>query len=173
MSHQALYQRRQADGLCPRCGKVPPLPGLKHCAGCRDRQRAWWRNLSPERKAEHTAKMAVYRRTRFDNAADLRMRRRRLKAEVIEHYGGHCACCGAAELVFLAIDHINGGGNKVRKTGEHLYRSLKANSYPLGFRVLCHNCNFAFSVSGECPHWLNAPQRRRPAATEPKRRRSH
>ncbi|MBA7602023.1 hypothetical protein ES703_09108 [subsurface metagenome] len=34
----------------------------------------------------------------------------------------------------------------------HIYEYLKSNNYPLGYRVLCMNCNFAIGVYGYCPH---------------------
>lgn len=83
--------------------------------------------------------------------------RARLRQEVLEHYGGKCACCGESENEFLAIDHINGGGNKQRKelkraAGIAFYRWLRMNEYPDGYRVLCHNCNCARGYYGYCPH---------------------
>ena len=81
-------------------------------------------------------------------------------------YGGNppkCACCNEAMYQFLGIDHINGGGNKHRKTlslsgkkstfgGQTVYRWLINNNFPDGFQVLCHNCNLAKGYYGECPH---------------------
>ncbi len=32
--HKARERERIAQGLCPRCGKVPPAPGRSVCAGC-------------------------------------------------------------------------------------------------------------------------------------------
>jgi hypothetical protein len=50
---------------------------------------------------------------------------RRLREEAIHHYGGACACCGETELAFLAIDHIEGGGQAHRQAigwgGSNLY----------------------------------------------------
>ena len=69
-----------------------------------------------------------------------------------------CACCGEAQYEFLSLDHIEGSGNKHRKAlGYHskIHQWLKANNYPPGFQVLCHNCNFAKSHYGTCPHKLN------------------
>jgi hypothetical protein len=31
-------------------------------------------------------------------------------------------------------------------------RWLRKNGFPKGFRVLCHNCNFAHGHYGYCPH---------------------
>lgn len=81
-------------------------------------------------------------------------RRIRLRLEAIKRYGGVCTCCGEKQIEFLCIDHVEGGGNKHRKTmttksiGEWLY----ANNYPKGFQVLCFNCNSAKSAYKKCPH---------------------
>lgn len=79
----------------------------------------------------------------------------RLKREVIGHYGGRCTCCGETELVFLALDHINGGGNAHRKSvgAGNFYSWVKQNGYPDGLQVHCHNCNWA-KTHGGCPHQL-------------------
>lgn len=85
---------------------------------------------------------------------------RRLRQEVLSHYGGdppRCECCGEGRFEFLSIDHIGGGGNAHRKaegSGQMVYRDLKRRGYPPGFRVLCHNCNQAFGYNGYCPHQL-------------------
>lgn len=80
----------------------------------------------------------------------------RIREEAISKYSygmNCCACCGEYEMDFLAIDHINGGGNKHRKTFKgSLVAWLKRNGYPKGFQVLCHNCNMAKSLYGRCPH---------------------
>jgi hypothetical protein len=85
----------------------------------------------------------------------------RLKRECFDHYGGClCQCCGETELAFLGIDHINGEGAKHRReisknktrTGT-IYGWLRKNSFPGGFRVLCHNCNLgSYMNGGICPH---------------------
>ena len=84
---------------------------------------------------------------------------RRLKAEVLCHYSGgllKCACCGDSHIEFLGIDHVDGGGTKHRIELGHgggvLYRWLKRNGYPTGYRVLCINCNNAIGLFGYCPH---------------------
>lgn len=81
---------------------------------------------------------------------------RRIKLEVIAHYGGKCACCGEARQEFLAVDHIDGGGRrhtkKLGKRGSQFHKWLKAQGYPEGYRVLCHNCNMALGHFGYCPH---------------------
>lgn len=79
------------------------------------------------------------------------------KVKVLTHYGGKCACCGENRHQFLCIDHENGGGNEHRRNnklvnGKAIYQWLINNRYPKGFRVLCHNCNFALGAYGVCPH---------------------
>ena len=61
---------------------------------------------------------------------------------------------------FLAIDHINGGGNKHRKElkNDKLPGWLAKNNFPEGFRILCHNCNMALGFYGFCPHQKEANQ---------------
>jgi len=83
--------------------------------------------------------------------------RERRRREVFAHYGTKCACCGEQTIEFLCIDHTNGGGNAHRRyigvgSGDAFYGWLVKNSYPPGFRVLCHNCNSARGHYGKCPH---------------------
>jgi len=85
-----------------------------------------------------------------------RKSRLRLKIEVLTHYspdGLRCACCGESNHEFLAIDHIRGGGNQHRKqVRSTIYNWLKRSNFPVGYRVLCHNCNFSLGLLGYCPH---------------------
>lgn len=94
--------------------------------------------------------------------AHSRLNGRKTKYECFMQYGGIiCACCKDTNFEFLAIDHIDGGGNRHRRevstTGNRLvgigfYLWLKRNGWPPGFRVLCHNCNFSLGAFGYCPH---------------------
>src|SRR5713101_335182 len=77
---------------------------------------------------------------------------RRRRMEVLLAYGGECLCCGETQYEFLVIDHINGGGNEERKHCYNIYAKLKRLGYPIGYRVLCHNCNASFGAWGRCPH---------------------
>ena len=86
--------------------------------------------------------------------------RRQIKLEAMQAYGGAvCACCRETHIEFLCIDHINGGGMAQRRkigayVGNNFYKWLKAHNYPLGFRVVCVNCNFALGHAGYCPHQI-------------------
>jgi hypothetical protein len=85
---------------------------------------------------------------------------KRYKLEVMGHYSNgniKCNCCGEADIRFLCLDHINGGGNRERATighivGSSFYKWLRARGFPPGIQVLCYNCNMAKGVSKECPH---------------------
>lgn len=99
-----------------------------------------------EWRAKNLEKSRVYQRTYKKN----------LRREVIEHYGGKCACCDESELAFLALDHKNGGGtqhrNELGLRGDAMYGWVKREGFPDMFQVLCHNCNAARGYYGECPH---------------------
>jgi hypothetical protein len=80
---------------------------------------------------------------------------RRLRQTVISHYGGKCDCCGESRIEFLAVDHINGGGNEHRRqvgNGHNMYAWIVRNSFPDMFRILCYNCNHSLGMYGRCPH---------------------
>jgi hypothetical protein len=49
---------------------------------------------------------------------------------------------------------MHGGGNQHRKTIKcnSVTVWVYKNSYPEGFRLLCHNCNFSLGAYGYCPH---------------------
>ena len=78
---------------------------------------------------------------------------RERQLEAIAAYGGSCACCGEDEPLFLAIDHIDSViPDGVYMTGAQLWTWLRNHDWPSGFRVLCHNCNFAVKGRRICPH---------------------
>ena len=109
------------------------------------------------RSKERDYQRKYYAKNKDKARAKLNKWRKKVRLEVLKHYGGNppkCACCGEAHIEFLAIDHIGGGGNKQRKTisGSDLPRWLKKNNYPKGYQVLCHNCNFCYGCYDYCPH---------------------
>lgn len=81
--------------------------------------------------------------------------RKRLKVEVLGFYSNgvpKCAHCETEELVVLCLDHVNGGGRREREKvgiggGINFLRWLKLQDYPLGYQVLCYNCNARKSFS--------------------------
>lgn len=127
-----------------------------------------WRKNNPEKvkaiskrdyeknKEKHYALCAKWASEhREENRQRANAKNAQLRTEAINAYGGKCVCCGEIEFAFLAIDHINGGGNKHRKivgASSQFIRWLKKNNYPTGFQILCHNCNLAKGFYGACPH---------------------
>lgn len=96
--------------------------------------------------------------------ANVKKKERRLlvKRTVFDHYGSVCGCCGEAEIVFLALDHINNDGASQRKTdnkaGSLLYEFILKNGFPDDLQLLCHNCNLGRHINGGiCPH-LTTPR---------------
>ena len=100
---------------------------------------------------------------------------RRIRLEVLSHYGGaKCFCCAEANDRFLTLDHSRNDGAKWRKRmarahrqnqlgkrylqGVNFYLWLRRRKFPqnLGLRVACYNCNLGRSRNdGVCPH--NSP----------------
>ena len=75
-------------------------------------------------------------------------RKNEAKKKVFNHYSGipnKCALCGIEDFEVLTIDHENLDGNKHRKEnhlsgGVATYAWLIRKNFPIGFRVLCNNC---------------------------------
>ena len=55
-----------------------------------------------------------------------------------------CVKCGFKDIKALQIDHINNNGAEDRRTNgkcQSLFRRLIKNNFPIGYQVLCANCN--------------------------------
>lgn len=128
----------------------------------RSRNKIYFRKASKshyQKQAKDTTWMQKQReRHRQDN--------KRLRQETLIAYGGFvCSCnhngvpCGPHPEEFLALDHIGGEGKVQGQPGGHLlFRKLKKQGFPPGYRVLCHNCNCALGFYGYCPHSLTEKQ---------------
>ena len=130
-------------------------------------QRKW---LETDKGVEYRKKHSEYvkewrRKNRDKFLATQKRGYAKMRLETLVRYCGdppECACCGETEVVFLAIDHISGGGNIHRRKidpdgkigGNGFGYWLKKNGWPKGFQVLCFNCNWAKSHGG-CPHNKN------------------
>ena len=83
------HAERIASGVCPRCAKGPPEPGLKLCRSCGEKRRT----ADKARRARARAQGAAYagrdpvKCRRADRAGDRRRRRARREA-------GLCSKCG-------------------------------------------------------------------------------
>lgn len=134
---------------------------------------AWqreWRLKNPERSKEidrghrerHRESINAGHRARYAARRDEYLAKRKAhhqkqKDSAYAAYGGYvCTCCGETRWQFLCIDHVNNDGHQHRKTigrGANIYLWLIKNSFPLGFQVLCMNCNFGKKHNGGvCPH---------------------
>ncbi len=116
---------------------------LDHCKSCQE----------PAADRRRASKEKYNTRIKLENIE--------IRAEVLRHYGNMCQCCGESEAVFLAFDHLNGGGARHRREivamgFMTIARWLKANGYPEEFRILCHNCNWAEHAKAACPHRINS-----------------
>lgn len=147
---------------CTKCGQVKPIgsfgtdrrraDGLSYwCRDCLNSYQRSWGKANPEKMKESNKR---YARNHPDR---IKAKTIGYRNEVLVAYGGVCACCGESRYEFLAIDHINGNGNRERKEqgnrgGASFYRLLIRNGFPPGYRVLCHNCNMSLGAYGYCPH---------------------
>lgn len=132
-----IYKQRIANGLCGHCGQRLLAKNKKRCIICIYKHNKWYSTSI----------------TRTKNIDENRL----VKNQVVDNYGGKCNCCGETERTFLAIDHINGGGNIHRKRIKKLssisfYRWLINEKFPDDFQILCHNCNMSKYLLGECAH---------------------
>lgn len=140
------------DGKHPYCRECKSVDGKRYHRDNAEKRRI--AGIAWRAKSKGTAKYAVMQKT------SSKKYRAALRTRVLRAYGGEmptCACCGESIVEFLAIDHIHGGGNAHRRSigsncGASIYKWLERNGFPAGFQVLCHNCNFAKSKHGMCPH---------------------
>ena len=136
------------------------------CKDCVSKYSKEYYNKNYEKKIAYNREYSkknpsVSKRYKAKNKENLSKKRKineqQKRLEVVNHYGGKCACCGESRIEFLALDHINNDGNVMRKTvhppsGYGLYIWIIKNNYPDFFQVLCHNCNIAKFHYGKCPH---------------------
>lgn len=175
------FKDRVAEGLCGRCGKNLIVAPSTHCNDCAEKQKINQVLIRSKRKLKNLCTLCGLRKpykdfvhcrkckkklaewqqdNRESNRTAGKRWRDRLRAEVIQTYGGICKCCGEDEPIFLTIDHINNDGADHRRAlvgrnqgggSWNTYIWLKKNNFPSGFQVLCWNCNWAKSHGG-CPH---------------------
>lgn len=160
-SREYHRQRNLANNLAGkcRCGQ-PRAEGFTRCPKCVESSRVSTKNRIAKRRSTgvcHHCGKPSDGQSRCERCREVgRLYQRRLKARVIEAYGGKCNCCGEGNLSFLTIDHTNGDGGKHRQAigSSRIYNWLENRGYPTpGFQVLCFNCNCGRQINGGvCPH---------------------
>lgn len=88
-------------------------------------------------------------------ANDQKRSRYRAKVEAFTHYSNgkiECIKCGFTDVRALGLDHINNDGILHKRTinaktprgvsGTLVYRDLKKKGWPIGYQILCYNCNW-------------------------------
>ena len=142
------FKKRYENGLCGHCGKNQYEEGKKSCTICLQKRKDRYENSDKSVQREQAV-----------------IARRERKHRILKYYGSACVCCGETEPIFLAIDHINGGGNEHRRqignnpgnrcgsSSTQFYKWIEKNSYPDILQILCHNCNMGKHLNGGiCPH---------------------
>ena len=174
-----LWERKKSSGLCVECSEVAALPRHLRCEACAKQKKMIWVANSAKRRAQWKAaglcnecggeracgkwrcdkcrqrRKISWIKYRDEYRLKHKAAHRQLKIDTFNAYGGCiCACCRETHLEFLSIDHMHGTPRKNAKerAGFYLYGWLKKHNFPLGFRVLCMNCNFALGHFGSCPH---------------------
>jgi len=141
------YLRRLVS--CPICLGT----GADAKLGEQERRCSKCRQVKPHDEFKRT------RRCRACENASVRRRSEACRAQVLEHYGTVCACCGTTDD--LTIDHINGDGQEHRKElfgstkaqPAAFYRWLVRSGFPDGFQTLCRLCNSSKGQGGRCRRW--------------------
>ena len=157
----------KTEAMCPKCKKVLSLGSFwnnkntanGYCVYCKE----CYTEINKKYSYRYKQKQSEYQKKYYSNPinkekgnkkSNERWRNERIRC--LSHYSDgkiECGCCKENNYEFLAIDHINGGGNKhIKSIGGKLVRWLIKNNFPQGFRVLCHNCNMSLGHHGYCPH---------------------
>lgn len=125
--------------VCSLCGEIKPIT----------------------RYPIRTDHIRLIRRKECMDCINKRVRKkwRELRAEIFNHYGWECRCCGETIKEFLSLDHIENDGyldknpNGDKKSGKELYLLVKKQGFPSKYQTLCMNCNWGKKVGGGvCPH---------------------
>lgn len=128
-----------------------------------------WRKQNPERVKTFNDK------NRAENGDELRKydneRSFKAKEEAIRYYSdGTMACVNPYNIhkvpfryiYALSLDFIEGGHKRAGfPFGSALYRTLKSRGYPLGWQVLCMNCQHAKSVVNNERHGSQDGEKRK------------
>lgn len=133
---------RRYDGICPECKRRPRAEGRSYCQPCNTKRVHEWSIKNRDKRRAGGRRWA-----------------REKKLEIINYYGGKCACCGEHRIEFLTIDHKGGGGNLERRTYKsQTWKIVRKNGKSKKYQILCYNCNNATHHYKICPHKVEATQ---------------
>lgn len=136
----ACYQAQRTSSVRASCHPSRPHLADGLCAACYSKRRY---DQDPE---------TAQRQARESHARA----RKRIRDQLVEAYGGKCACSGCPETnsAFLTLEHVNHDGGEHRKrVGSHTYADLRRRGWPQeGFTLLCWNCNAMTRYGKTCPH---------------------
>lgn len=147
---RALQGRSEiSEKKCARCEIVKPIENFSFNRQHKDGAASWCKECQALYLKE------IRHRYLPQKNASAKVSRANLRLEVLQYYSGvfpFCECCGEDRIEFLSLDHINGGGSEHKRQVKHVYKWIRDNNFPEGFRVLCHNCNQSRGAYGYCPH---------------------
>lgn len=145
---ESYYERHREEISAKRKARYASDPEYREKQKANARRQSAKRDPEAERLRKNASRRADPNRLDKRRAEQAKVRR-----DVIEGYGGVCACCGNAYPPHLTLDHIDGGGAAERRATcqRSIMRRLRREGFPPGYQVLCWNCNAAkHHVPGGC-----------------------
>ena len=154
IKQRKLRANRIALGICVYC--KTPVTGSTRCLECRKKHSDAYKARRKEREEKGLCTGCGGALPCERCNARRRKSHKKFRDQVHNHYGNQCQCCGESEPKFLSVDHINNDGAAHRReigSGTRFYTWLINNNFPLGFQLLCFNCNHGKYINGGvCPH---------------------
>lgn len=153
------HRERKAQGLCLYCGSNA-IPNQTLCTRCTVRRRSRYHDRASKGLCvtPGCGNPTLNDRLCVDHRRQVVEGRRRYKAEALAAYGGpSCVGCGETDDCVLSLDHVDQQGGVHRKTvsaAKNLYSHLRRLKYPVGYRVLCLNCQRRAYVGAPFPKQL-------------------
>ena len=139
-----MIDQLEKTRYCKKCDEDLPVSEFGNYGGV-----VRYRCIKCNRKIqnEHHYKHRDIRNKRALEAYIIRSRKNKLLALSVysDTDTPRCVCCHETFETFLTLDHVNNDGAEDRKkrgSGSKLYNYLNKKNYPVGFQVLCFNCNF-------------------------------
>ncbi len=140
----------KVNKFCSMCNKELPIESFGIRRASKDGKNSYCRKcLAALKKSKYhntPEKFRIQGREYYgDNSEKAKLRakfhRGKLFNEVLDHYGRKCSITKCGNTKNLCVDHIGGNDGNSPKAGMYLWRWLKKNNFPKGFRILCLQCN--------------------------------